>query len=137
MRTTEQPATQRSTPRIIAAAAAADAVLILTFAAIGRDAHSRGESVAGVLLTAWPFLVGAAAAWLLLRVWHRPLAVWPAGVAVWLGTVGIGMLLRAVTGQAVVLPFVIVALLSLAVFLLGFRLLVTGLLRLRRSRQRG
>jgi len=137
MRTTEQPATQRSTPRIIAAAAAADAVLILTFAAIGRDAHSRGESVAGVLLTAWPFLAGAAAAWVLLRVWHRPLAVWPAGVAVWLGTVGIGMLLRALTGQAVVLPFIIVALLSLAVFLLGYRLLVTGLVRLRRSRQRG
>ena len=49
MRSTEDPATQRSTPRLIAAAAAADTLLILTFAAIGRDAHSRGESVAGVL----------------------------------------------------------------------------------------
>ncbi len=99
-------------------------MLILTFAAIGRDAHSRGEPVAGVLLTAWPFLAGAAAAWLLLRLWRRPLAVWPAGVAVWLGAVGIGMLLRALTGQTVVLPFIIVALLSLAVFLLGYRLMV-------------
>lgn len=137
MRSTEEPATLRSTPRLIAAAAAADTVLILTFAAIGRDAHSRGEPVAGVLLTAWPFLAGAAAAWLLLRLWHRPLAVWPAGVAVWLGAVGIGMLLRALTGQAVVLPFIIVALLSLAVFLLGYRLLVAGLRRLRRSRRQG
>ena len=98
MRSTEEPATLRSTPRLIAAAAAADTVLILTFAAIGRDAHSRGEPVAGVLLTAWPFLAGAAAAWLLLRLWHRPLAVWPAGVAVWLGAVGIGMLLARVHG---------------------------------------
>lgn len=137
MRSTEEPATLRSTPRLIAAAAAADTVLILTFAAIGRDAHSRGEPVAGVLLTAWPFVAGAAAAWLLLRLWHRPLAVWPAGVAVWLGAVGIGMLLRALTGQAVVLPFIIVALLSLAVFLLGYRLLVAGLRRLRRSRRQG
>ncbi|WP_104138488.1 DUF3054 domain-containing protein [Arthrobacter sp. ZGTC131] len=137
MRSTEEPATLRSTPRLIAATAAADTVLILTFAAIGRDAHSRGEPVAGVLLTAWPFLAGAAAAWLLLRLWRRPLALWPAGVAVWLGAVGIGMLLRASTGQAVVLPFIIVALLSLAVFLLGYRLLVAGLLRLRRSRRQG
>ena len=136
MRSTVEPATQRSTPRIIAAAAATDTVLILTFAAIGRDAHSRGESVAGVLLTAWPFLAGAAAAWLLLRLWNRPLTVWPSGVAVWLGALGIGMVLRALTGQTVVLPFIIVALLSLAVFLLGYRLLVTGLLRLRRSRRR-
>ena len=137
MRSTEEPAALRSTLRLIAATAAADTVLILTFAAIGRDAHSRGEPVTGVLLTAWPFLAGAAASWLLLRLWHRPLAVWPAGVAVWLGAVGIGMLLRALTGQAVVLPFIIVALLSLAVFLLGYRLLVAGVLRLRRSRRQG
>ena len=36
------------------------------------------------------------------------------------------MLLRAVTGQTVVLPFIIVALLSLAVFLLGYRLVAAG-----------
>ena len=36
------------------------------------------------------------------------------------------MLLRAVTGQTVVLPFVVVALLALGVFLLGYRLLVSG-----------
>ena len=36
------------------------------------------------------------------------------------------MLLRAVTGQTVVLPFVIVALLSLGLLLLGYRLLAAG-----------
>ena len=65
----------------------------------------------------------------------RPLRVWPAGVAVWLGTVGVGMILRALTGQTVVLPFIIVALLSLAVFLLGYRLVAAGVRRLRSRRR--
>ena len=104
-------------------AACADAALILVFAAIGRDAHQRGDILVGVFSTAWPFLAGAALAWLALRVWRAPLALWPAGVGVWLGAVTIGMLLRAVTGQTVVLPFVIVALLSLGFLLLGDRLL--------------
>jgi uncharacterized membrane protein len=91
--------------------------------------------VAGILATAWPFLAGAALAWLLLRLWRQPLAVWPAGVAVWLGTVAIGMALRALTGQTVVLPFVIVALLSLAVFLLGYRLIAALVFRLRARRR--
>ena len=117
------------------AAAAADVILILIFAAIGRDAHVRGESLAGILSTAWPFLAGAAVAWVLLRLWRRPLALWPAGVAVWLGAVAIGMTLRALTGQTVVLPFVIVALLSLAVLLLGYRLVVAMVLRLRARRR--
>jgi peptidoglycan/LPS O-acetylase OafA/YrhL len=129
--------TRHSAPAVVAFAAAADALLIITFAAIGRDAHARGDVLAGALLTAWPFLAGAALAWLLLRLWHGPLALWPAGVAVWLGTVGVGMALRALTGQTVVLPFVIVALISLAVLLLGYRLLVAGFLRWQRSRRQG
>ena len=47
------------------------------------------------------------------------------------------MILRAVTGQTVVLPFIIVALLSLAVFLLGYRLVVAGVRRLRSRRRQG
>ncbi|MET3811451.1 DUF3054 domain-containing protein [Arthrobacter sp. UYEF3] len=128
---------QRSTTsRTAFAAAAADALLILLFAAIGRDAHQRGEIITGVLATAWPFLTGAALAWLALRLWRGPLAPWPAGVAVWIGTVAVGMLLRATTGQTVVLPFVVVALLSLAVFLLGYRLLVLAVRRFRARRRR-
>ncbi|WP_427007528.1 DUF3054 domain-containing protein [Pseudarthrobacter sp. H2] len=116
-------------------AAAADLALILAFAAIGRDAHQRGEVITGVLATAWPFLAGAAVSWLALRVWRAPLAPWPAGVVVWLGTVAVGMLLRAATGQSVVLPFIIVALLSLAVFLLGYRLVVAWVRRFGTSRK--
>ena len=121
----------------MAIAALADAALILIFAAIGRDAHQRGDVIAGVLLTAWPFLAGAAITWLGFRVWRAPLRVWPAGVSVWIGAVALGMLLRALTGQTVVLPFIIVALLSLGVFLLGYRLIVAGFGRLARRRQHG
>ncbi|SDP32036.1 Protein of unknown function [Arthrobacter sp. ok909] len=118
-----------------ALAACADAFLILLFAAIGRDAHQRGEIITGVFATAWPFLAGAALAWLVLRLWRDPLRLWPAGVGVWLGTVGVGMILRAVTGQTVVLPFIIVALLSLGVFLMGYRLVAAGVRRLRSRRR--
>jgi peptidoglycan/LPS O-acetylase OafA/YrhL len=122
--------------RTILLAAAADTALIVLFAAIGRDAHQRGEIIAGVLSTAWPFLAGAAAAWLVVRVWRGPLALWPAGVAVWIGTVAVGMLLRAATGQVVVLPFVLVALAAVGVFLLGWRLLAAAVNHLRTRRRR-
>ncbi|HEY1156461.1 MAG TPA: DUF3054 domain-containing protein [Arthrobacter sp.] len=117
--------------KAVLAAAAADIVLILAFAAIGRDAHHREEPVLGVLLTAWPFLAGAALGWIAARAWRSPLSVLRAGVPAWLGSVVAGMLLRALTGQTVVLPFIIVATVALAVFLLGYRLLVAGVARFR------
>jgi peptidoglycan/LPS O-acetylase OafA/YrhL len=120
-----------STGRSAAAAAVADAVLILVFAAVGRDAHERGDVIAGVLLTAWPFLAGAALGWLAARAWRNPLSVRRTGVAVWLGALGGGMVLRLLTGQTVVLPFIIVALLSLGLLLAGWRLAWAGARRLR------
>lgn len=117
-------------------AAVADAVVILLFASIGRDAHARGDIVTGAFATAWPFLAGAALSWLLLRVWKAPLAVWPSGIAVWIGAVVAGMLLRALTGQTVVVAFVIVATLSLGVLLLGYRAAAALVSRLARQQQR-
>ncbi|MDP5225988.1 MULTISPECIES: DUF3054 domain-containing protein [Arthrobacter] len=98
-----------------------DAALILLFAGIGRDAHHQGEGVLGILATAWPFLVGAALGWGVVRAWRSPSRIWPAGVGVWLGALIGGMLLRALTGQVVVLAFIIVASLFLALMLLGWR----------------
>jgi len=129
--TSEVKQPTRSVPPTIAAALA-DALLILLFAAIGRDAHQRGEIVTGVFLTAWPFLAGAVLAWLGARAWRRPLSI-VSGVVIWLGTVAGGMILRAVTGQTVVVAFVIVALLSLGLFLVGYRALVALVRRLRKS----
>lgn len=126
-----------SPSRLWIPAAIADLLLIVLFAAIGRDAHARGDVIAGALATAWPFLAGASIAWLLTRAWRAPLAAWPAGVGIWIGAVAVGMLLRAATGQTVVLPFVLVALVTLGVFLLGYRLIAALLLRASRKRQRG
>jgi Protein of unknown function (DUF3054) len=119
--------------RQIAAAAIVDLLLVLVFAAVGRDAHHRGDVLTGVLLTAWPFLAGAALGWLAARAWRNPLSVRRSGLAVWLGAVAGGMVLRLLTGQTVVLPFIIVALLSLGLLLVGWRLVWAGVRRLRRS----
>ncbi|MBM7505463.1 DUF3054 domain-containing protein [Agromyces aurantiacus] len=104
-------------------AAALDAILIVLFALAGRGSHAEALDLVGVLGTAWPFLAGAAIGWLAVRAWRRPLATWPTGVGVWAGALVVGMALRALTGQGVALAFVIVATLTLALFLIGWRAL--------------
>ncbi|MGH3705072.1 MAG: DUF3054 domain-containing protein, partial [Agromyces sp.] len=74
------------------------------------------------------------AVWLASRAWRHPLAVWPTGVIVWAVTVVGGMLLRAVSGQGAQLAFIIVATLTLAAFLLGWRLIATLVTRGARAR---
>ncbi|MCX2746745.1 DUF3054 domain-containing protein [Arthrobacter sp. MI7-26] len=128
------PAAKATPVRTAFIAALFDAVFILVFAAIGRDAHQRADVLTGVFSTAWPFLAGAAIAWLFTRTWRAPFAIWSSGVAVWIGTVAGGMLLRAVTGQTVVLAFIIVALISLAILLLGYRAVIALVTRVRRRR---
>jgi len=102
---------------------AADVVGVVVFAAVGRRSHAEGDTVVGVLSTAWPFLVGTAVGWSLARAWARPVAVWPSGVAVWLSTVVVGMLLRRLAGDGTAASFVVVALVVLGAFLLGWRAL--------------
>jgi len=55
------------------------------------------------------------------RAWARPGRVWPSGIVVWLSTVVVGMLLRRLTGDGTAASFVVVALVVLGVFLLGWR----------------
>ena len=109
--------------RTAARAAVLDVASVLVFVVIGRASHNDGESIPGVASTAWPFLAGLAAGWLVARVWRRPMAVVPSGVAAWLGTVAVGMALRVVGGQGTAVSFIIVALCFLGLFLLGWRLL--------------
>ncbi|MFZ0835543.1 MAG: DUF3054 domain-containing protein [Mycobacterium sp.] len=107
----------------VLSAVVADALGIVIFCAIGRRSHAEGVTVSGVTETAWPFLVGAALGWLLSRGWRCPLAIVPTGVAVWLGTVAVGMLLRKASSGGVALSFVIVASTVTAILLLGWRVL--------------
>jgi FtsH-binding integral membrane protein len=103
-------------------AIAADFCCVLAFVIIGRASHAQGESVAGIMSTAWPFLAGLAGGWLAARAWRRPAALAPAGVGAWLGAAGLGMILRVVAGQGTAVAFVAVALAFLGLFLLGWRL---------------
>ncbi len=105
----------------VGSALVTDAVCVLLFCAIGRRSHAEGVTVVGVAQTAWPFLAGAAAGWLVSRGWRRPLAILPTGVAVWVGTIAVGMLLRKANSGGVAVTFVIVASVVTAVLLLGWR----------------
>ncbi|MCW2936463.1 MAG: putative rane protein [Actinomycetia bacterium] len=122
-------------------AVAVDIVWVLVFVVIGRASHTKGEALGGIASTAWPFLAGLAAGWLVLfllwhpvLLWHRarearPLpafGVMPAGVVAWLATVAVGMTLRVVCGQGTDVAFTAVALAFLGLFLLGWRLLLRG-----------
>jgi hypothetical protein len=101
---------------------ALDVAGVLLFAALGRRSHAEGLAVLGVLRTAWPFLTGVVAGWLLARAWRAPDAPLASGVPVWLAALVMGMLLRVATGAGTAPSFVVVAAVALAVLLLGWRL---------------
>jgi hypothetical protein len=105
-----------------AVAFAVDLVCVIVFCTIGRRSHAEGLTVAGIAETAWPFLSGAAVGWLLSRGWRRPTTLVPTGVTVWVCTVAVGMLIRALISAGIATSFIVVASLSTAVLLLGWRL---------------
>ncbi|HEY2225884.1 DUF3054 domain-containing protein [Actinomycetospora sp.] len=117
-----------------------DALAVLVFAAIGRQAHEGGAhdvayALGEVVGIATPFLAGALVAALAVRSWRDPLA-WRSGIAVWIGAVVIGMLLRWAFVDPPPLSFVVVATVSLAVLVLGWRGVVRGIMTLRGRRAR-
>lgn len=115
----------------LALALTLDVLLVVVFAITGRASHTEGLNLGEIWVTAWPFLAGLALSWLATRAWRRPFgAPWP-GAGLWVGTVAIGMLLRLVSGAGTALPFVIVATITLAVFLIGWRGIAALVWRLR------
>ncbi|GAA4926589.1 DUF3054 domain-containing protein [Membranihabitans marinus] len=109
-----------------------DAALVVLFAVAGNRSHSTGLSVSDVAGTAWPFLIGLLLGWALTRSWHQPSRLWPEGVVVVLVTVALGMTLRVLlTDGGSPLSFVAVATGSLALLLLGRRLVSSQMLRRR------
>ena len=132
-----RPSPALPAPRTVAIALVVDIAFVVIFAAIGRASHGEevvGPDGLGLAQTTWPFLVALLVGWLTMRLWRFPLSILNAGVAVWLYTVIGGMLLRAISGQGVQTAFVIVASIVLAVFLVGWRVVVSLILRRRSPR---
>ncbi|KUF08158.1 DUF3054 domain-containing protein [Leucobacter sp. G161] len=133
MSATQTP-TERASAGIAIGAFLLDAAFVVAFAALGRGSHDREATLAGLFETAWPFLAGLVIAWLVTLAWRRPVAVWRTGLPVWIGSAGLGLLLRALVGQGTALPFVIVATLTLCAMLVGWRL-IAALMRVLSARR--
>jgi hypothetical protein len=114
-------------------AAVLDAAVVVVFALVGRASHGEDLAPSGVLGTAWPFLAAGAVGWIVARAWRSPSRVVPVGVIVWAVTVVVGMVLRALTGEGVVVPFVITTAIILGILMLGWRA-ISALLVRRRAR---
>ena len=116
---------------IVLTALAIDVVLVLAFAATGRASHD-SDVWSGLWQTAWPFLAGLAAGWLVTLAWRAPTAPVRTGLGVWAVTLAGGMLLRWASGQGTALPFILVASATLLVALVGWRLIASAVRRARR-----
>lgn len=119
-------------PALAALAFAVDAVLVLLFAGLGRSNHAHEATLLGLFETAWPFLVGLLLVWGWGLVWKHPVKLLRSGVPVWLGTVMLGMGLRLLSDQGTAPAFILVATITLGVFLLGWRGIALLVLRMRR-----
>ena len=110
-----------STIRVRAWSLLADVLSIVVFVAIGRRNHDEGVAPTGVFETAAPFLVALLVTWLVTVVWRDPLSP-RSGVAAWIGTVALGMVLRKVVfDDGTATAFVIVATVFLGALLNGWR----------------
>lgn len=103
-----------------------DLVLVVLFTIVGYYTHAQNLDVDGIVGTAWPFLLGLLAAWLLNAVWVAPLAPLRTGVGVWATTVLVGLVVRALIGEGTAGPFVVVAAALNLVTLVGWRLIASA-----------
>lgn len=107
--------------RRLAAAVGFDVAAVILFVAIGRRNHEEGSALTDVIETGAPFLIGLAAAWLIVRAWRRPVLV-RVGIAIWPMTVLVGMITRnLVFDRGIATSFVVVATLFLGATLVGWR----------------
>lgn len=123
-------------------AAAIDAVAVSVFVLIGMANHDSGLDILTILQRLWPFLVGAAVGWSIVYVYShvksrdyfvhdfRP-STMASGVVIWVCTIAVGMVLRFLLHQGVAPSFVVVATVTTALFLIGWRALAAAVLRRR------
>ncbi len=104
---------------------AADVLVVLVFAAIGRANHHESDGLVGVWHTAWPFLVGTLLGLAVARFTRSDPRSVRTGIRVWLWTLVLGMVLRHTIGGGTPIAFVIVAALVLGALFIGWRLALT------------
>ena len=71
-----------------------DLPVVLAFAVAGQSSHYGSVTVSAVLLTAWPFAVGALVGWVVTGGAGWALRSLRAGAVIWPVTVILGMALR-------------------------------------------
>ena len=98
-----------------------DVAFVLLFATIGRISHEEGATFGGVAGVAWPFVVALLVGWAIARLRTGWPARMPGSSSVWLVTVVLGLLLRVATGGGFAWSFGVVTLLTLGLFLIGWR----------------
>lgn len=110
-----------------------DLVLVVVFCVIGRVSHAEGifSDLPGLLNTIWPFVVALLVAHGVLILRRVRVERMLPGLLIWAVTVVIGLLLRALSGQGIALPFIVVATVTLLVFLLGWRTVLALVRRVR------
>lgn len=99
-----------------------DALVVLVFVGIGRSAHHHAMTWGGMISTTWPFAAGLAIGWACVLLGRREGSTLASGTAIWLCTVGAGMLLRVWAGQGTAFAFILVALGFLGALMLGLRI---------------
>lgn len=112
-----------------------DAALVVVFCVLGGLSHSLGEpdAVPRIVFSIWPFLAALIVVHAVALATNVDASRVVPGTLVWLVTFGGGMALRALTGQGTAWAFAIVAAVTLAVFLIGWRL-INVVVQRRRSR---
>ncbi len=99
-----------------------DLVAIVVFAAIGRGTHDSGSALMGTLTVAAPFLIGYAVSAIATGLPRAPYSLMRVLLA-WAPGIAFGMVLRRlVFDRGTATPFVIVAFLTTALLLVGWRL---------------
>ena len=99
-------------------ALALDFVCVMALVVIGTRNHDTDSGFGGVFFVAAPFLLALVGAHVVVTLMNRTAMT----TAVWLGTVGGGMVLRnLVFDRGTALPFIIVATLFLGASMFGWR----------------
>jgi uncharacterized membrane protein (GlpM family) len=120
--------------RRAALAFGADVLALALFVVIGRrNHHETGNAVIGAVRIIAPFLIALVIGWLVVRADRAPIAI-RTGVPIWVCTVVIGLALRRLAfDRGIALGFIIVATITLGVFLIGWRAVVGAVRRQDRS----